>query len=50
MVVVGAGLSGLIAAYRLQQSGVRVTVLERSARAGGRFAVEVLEGLVYLPS
>ena len=50
MVVVGAGLSGLIAVYRLQQSGVRVTVLERSTRAGGRFAVEVLEGLVYHPS
>ena len=40
----------MIAAYRLQQVGVRVTVLERAPRPGGRFSVEVLEGLVYHPS
>jgi protoporphyrinogen oxidase len=34
-VVVGAGLSGLAAAYRLQQAGLKVTVLERSASPGG---------------
>ena len=50
VVVVGAGLSGMIAAYRLQQAGLRATVLERAARPGGRFSVEVLEGLVYHPS
>ena len=35
VVVVGAGIAGLSAAWFLQQSGVRVTVLERSAVAAG---------------
>ena len=34
--VVGAGVSGLSSAYRLQQAGFRVQVLEASASIGGR--------------
>ena len=34
--VVGAGIAGLHCAYRLQQSGVDVTVYEASTRVGGR--------------
>ena len=34
--VVGAGLSGLVAAYELQRAGVDVRVFEQSNRAGGR--------------
>jgi len=36
VVVLGAGIAGLVAAYELQQAGYRVTVLEARKRAGGR--------------
>jgi monoamine oxidase len=35
-VVIGAGLSGLAAAYRLQRSGWEVTIVEARSRIGGR--------------
>ncbi len=38
VVIIGAGVSGLHAAYRLQQRGVDVVVLEARARTGGRLA------------
>src|ERR1700710_3037533 len=38
VIVVGAGISGLAAAYRLQGSGFDVTVLEASAEVGGKTA------------
>ena len=36
VVVAGAGIAGLTAAYRLMQSGLNVTVLEAHDRVGGR--------------
>lgn len=36
VLVVGAGIAGLSAAYRLQQAGVRVKVIEAQNRIGGR--------------
>lgn len=36
VVVLGAGVAGLAAAYELQKGGYRVTVLEASRRVGGR--------------
>lgn len=40
VVVVGAGLAGLSAAYRLRQAGLRPTLLEASDRPGGRVQTE----------
>ncbi len=36
VVILGAGTAGLTCAYRLQQSGVRATIVEASPRIGGR--------------
>ncbi len=44
VVVVGAGLAGLSAAWRLQQAGLSVQVLERRPRAGGRVHSEWSDG------
>src|SRR6185369_1174390 len=35
VVVIGAGINGLVAAHYLQRAGFAVTLLERAARAGG---------------
>jgi oxygen-dependent protoporphyrinogen oxidase len=44
--VVGAGISGLAAAYELQRRGVRVRVLEASPRPGGVIVTERHDGWV----
>jgi monoamine oxidase len=36
VVILGAGIAGLVAAYELRKAGYRVTVLEARARPGGR--------------
>jgi oxygen-dependent protoporphyrinogen oxidase len=44
--IVGAGISGLAAAYELQKRGLRVRVLEASARAGGVITTDRFDGWV----
>jgi len=44
VIVVGAGLAGLVAARRLIRAGRAVTVLEAADTPGGRVATDVVEG------
>jgi 4-hydroxyacetophenone monooxygenase len=44
-IVIGAGMSGLLAAYRLQQAGVAVTVIEANADVGGTWLVNRYPGV-----
>ncbi len=46
-IVVGAGLSGLVAARTLRDAGVRVTVLEREEKVGGRMRTDTVRGGVF---
>jgi protoporphyrinogen/coproporphyrinogen III oxidase len=45
--VIGAGISGLTAAYRLQQAGVEVVVLERESLAGGKIRSSSHDGVTF---
>ncbi len=44
LVVVGAGIAGLTAAYRLKRAGYDPIVFERGEKVGGRMATDVVEG------
>ncbi len=46
VLVVGAGIAGLTAGYRLSQRGMDVTILEASQQIGGRMSSERRDGFV----
>ena len=46
-IVVGAGISGLVAAYRLQRSGFAVQVIEAGARPGGVIGTVARDGCLF---
>jgi len=46
VIVVGAGIAGLAAAYHLHKAGLRVTVLEKENRVGGRMSTDRIDGMV----
>ena len=46
VLVVGGGISGLVAAYELGRAGVPVTLVEASPRLGGKVGTEHVEGYV----
>lgn len=43
LVVVGAGIAGLTAAYRLKRAGYNPIVFERAEKVGGRMATDVVD-------
>ncbi len=45
--VIGAGIAGLSAAFRLRQAGASVTLFESTDRVGGRLSSESHDGFVY---
>jgi protoporphyrinogen oxidase len=47
VIVVGSGLAGLTAGYRLQQQGWKVTVFESLGRVGGRVLSESEDGFLF---
>ena len=40
IIVIGAGIAGLVAAYELQKAGIQVIILESSQKSGGRMVTE----------
>jgi oxygen-dependent protoporphyrinogen oxidase len=46
IVILGAGIAGLAAAWELQQHGIRPLILEQSARAGGVIRTDLVDGFV----
>jgi phytoene dehydrogenase-like protein len=47
VIVIGAGVSGLVTAFRLAEKGCRVRVLEAAPRAGGVIASGRIDGMLW---
>jgi phytoene dehydrogenase-like protein len=45
--IVGAGISGLVAAIQLEKAGFKPHIFETSTAAGGRVKTEVDQGIAY---
>lgn len=45
--IIGAGVSGLGAAHKLRDKGYRVTIFEKSDKAGGRATTNTCNGYIY---
>ena len=44
MYIIGAGVSGLIAAYNLEKKGVHPIIIESTDRVGGRLKTDFVDG------
>lgn len=47
--IIGAGITGLTLAYRLQKAGLRVKLLEKRQQAGGVIRTESIDGIAEMP-
>ncbi|MBK7504576.1 MAG: FAD-dependent oxidoreductase [Bacteroidetes bacterium] len=46
VIIVGAGVSGLVAAYELQKKGLNVKILEVANEPGGRMRSDFYSGFI----
>ena len=50
VLIIGAGISGLICATELQNSGLQVVLLDKGRRAGGRLSTRDMQGCLLYTS